>query len=142
MTGAPNSAKFREGGSCKGSQDLTKGVGDCNYNAKKSNIPIYISTFLPDLSQGARNYEIRNPRLQPPVYFHEYITETCRYQLAVLLNEINSIVEPLDLLKSVVSNILNVTLLGLKRTVKSYLLQKYSYYCVIPNCYVCQRYLI
>ena len=112
------------------------------YNAKKSNIPIYISTFLPDLSQGARNYEIRNPRLQPPVHFHEYVTETCRYQLAVLLNEINSIVEPLDLLKSVVSNILNVTLLGLKRTVKSYLLQKYSYYCVIPNCYVCQRYLI
>ena len=112
------------------------------YNAKKSNIPIYISTFLPDLSQGARNYEIINPRLQPPVHFHEYITETCRYQLAVLLNEINSIVKPLDLLKGVVSNILNVTLLGLKRTVKSYLLQKYSYYCVTPNCYVCQRYLI
>ena len=107
---------------------------------KKKNI--YISTFLTDLSQGARNYEIRNPRLQPPVHFHEYITETCRYQLAVLLNEINSIVEPLDFLKSVVSNILNVTLLGLKRTVKSYLLQKYSYYCVIPNCYVWQRYLI
>ena len=76
------------------------------------------------------------------VFVMTYITETCRYQLAVLLNEINSIVEPLDLLKSVVSNILNVTLLGLKRTVKPYLLQKYSYYCVIPNCYVCQRYLI
>ena len=108
------------------------------YNAKKSNIPIYISTFVPDLSQGARKYEIRNPRLQSPVHIHEYITETCRYQLALLLNEINSIVETLDPLKSVVSNILNVTLLGLKHTVKSYLLQKYSYYCVIPNCYVCQ----
>ena len=113
------------------------------YNAKKSNIPIYISTFLPDLSQGARNYEIRNPRLQNPVHIHEYITETCRYQLTVfLLNEINSIVKPLGPLKSVVGNIQNVTLLGLKRTVKLYLLQKYSYYCVIPNCYVCQRYLI
>ena len=112
------------------------------YNAKKSNIPIYIFKFLPDLSQGARKYEIRNPRLQPPVHIHEYITRTCRYQLAVLLNEINLIVEPLDLLKSVVSNIQNVTLLALKRTVKSYLLQKYSYYCVIPNCYVCQRNVI
>ena len=109
------------------------------YNAKKSNIPIYI---LPDLSQEARKYEIRNPRLQPLVHIHEYITGTCRYQLPVLLNEINSIVEPLDLLKSVVSNIQNVTLLALKRTVKSYLLQKYLYYCVIPNCYVCQRYVI
>ena len=48
------------------------------------------------VSLGARNYEIRNPRLQPPVHFHEYITGTCRYHLTVLLNEINSIVEPLD----------------------------------------------
>ena len=79
---------------------------------------------------------------EPPVHIHEYITETSRYQLAVLLNKINSIAEPLDPLKRVVSNIQNVTLLGLKRTVKSYLLQKYSYDCVIPNCYVCQRYLI
>ena len=37
----------------------------------------------------------------------------CRYQLTVLLNEINSIVEALDLLKSVVSNIQNVTI-GIK----------------------------
>ena len=103
---------------------------------------MYIFKFLSDLSQGARNYEIRNPRLQPPVHIHEYITRTCRYQLAVLLNEINSIVEPLDLLKSVVSNIQNVTLLALKRTVKSYLLRKYLCYCIIPNCYVCQRYAI
>ena len=111
------------------------------HNTKKSNIPIYTSNFLPDLSQGARNYEIRNLRLQPPVHIHEYITGTCRYQLTMLLNEINSIIEPLYLLKSVVGNIQNVTLLGLKRTVKSYLLQKYSYYCIIPNCYVCQSYV-
>ena len=103
---------------------------------------MYIFEFLPDLSQEARNYEIRNPRLQPPVYIHEYITETCRYQLAVLLNEINSIAEPLDPLKSVVSNIQNVTMLRLKRIVKSHLLQKYSCYCVILNCYVCERYVI
>ena len=73
---------------------------------------------------------------------NEYITGTCRYQLAVLLNEINLLVEPLDLLKIVVSNIQKVTLLGLKRTVKSCLLQKYLFYCVIRNCYVCQRYVI
>ena len=80
------------------------------HNTKNLNIPIYISKFLPDLSQGARNYEIRNPRLQSPVHIHEYITGTCIYQLTVLLNEINSIVEPLDLLNSVVGNIQNVTL--------------------------------
>ena len=100
----------------------------------------FIFKFLPDLSQRARKYEIKNPRLQP-LQIHEYITGTCRYQLAVLVNEINSIAEPIDLLKSVVSNIQNVTLLRLKRTLKSYLLQKKSScHCVIPNCYVCQRY--
>ena len=99
-----------------------------------------ISKFLPDVSLGARNYEIRNPRLQLPVHIHEYITGTCRSYLTVLLNEINSIVEPLDLLKSVVNYVQNVTLFGLKRAIKSYLLQKHSYYCVIPNCYVCQHY--
>ena len=114
------------------------------YNIKRSNVPVYLSKFLPDLSHSARNYEIINPRLQPPVHIHEYITGTCRYQLHVtmLLNEINSIVEPLDSLKSVVNNVQNVTLLGLKRTIKSYLLQKYSYYCVILNCYGCQHYVV
>ena len=90
--------------------------------------------------QEIMKLEIRD--FQPPVHIHEYITGTCRYQLTVLLNEINSIVEPLDPLKSVVNNVQNVTLLGLKRTIKSYLLQKYSYYCVIPNCYVCQHYVV
>ena len=107
------------------------------YNIKRLNVPVYLSKFLPDLSHGARNYKIKNPRLQPPVHIHEYITGTCRYQLTVLLNEINSIVEPLNPLKSVVNNVQNVTLLGLKRTIKSYL-----YYCVIPNCYVCQHYVV
>ena len=44
---------------------------------------MYIFEFLPDLSQGAGNYEIINSRLQAPVHIHEYITETCRYQLAL-----------------------------------------------------------
>ena len=42
------------------------------YNEKKSNIPIYIFKFLTDLSQVASKYEIRNPRLQPPIHIHEY----------------------------------------------------------------------
>ena len=83
------------------------------YNIKRSNVPVYLSKFLPDLSHGARYYEIRNPRLQPPVHIPKYITGTCRYQLTVLLNEINLIVEPLDPLKSVINNVQNVTLLGL-----------------------------
>ena len=66
------------------------------YNIKILNVPVYLSKFLPDLSHGARKYEIRNPRIQPTVHIHEYITGTCRYHLTVLLNEINSIVEPLD----------------------------------------------
>ena len=65
---------------------------------KRSNVSVNLSKLLPNFSHGARNYEIRKPRL--PVHIHEYITGTCRYQLTVLLNEIYSIVEPLDPLKS------------------------------------------
>ena len=83
-----------------------------NYGKSLLVVGIYLHFYLTSLKVQEIINEIRNPRL-PPVHFHEYITETCRYQLAVLLNEINSIVEPLNLLKSVVSNILNVTLLGL-----------------------------
>ena len=34
-----------------------------------------------------------------------------------------------------------MTLFGLKRIVNSCLVQNYLYYCVIPNCYVCQLYV-
>ena len=63
---------------------------------------------------SACNYEVRNPRTQLLVHI---ITGTCSYHLAVLINEINSIIEPLDRLKSVVSDIQHVTLLGLKRII-------------------------
>ena len=81
------------------------------YNIIRSNVPVYLSKVVPDLSHGAINFEIRISRLQPQVHIHDYITGTCRYQLTVLLNEINSIVELLDSLKSVVNNyVQNVTL--------------------------------
>ena len=34
-----------------------------------------------------------------------------------------------------------LSVFGLKRIVKSCLVQNYSYYCAIPNCYVCQLYV-
>ena len=46
-----------------------------NYNIKRLNVPVYLSKFLPDVSHGARNYEIRNPRLQPPVHIHDSLQE-------------------------------------------------------------------
>ena len=94
------------------------------YNIQRSSVPVYLSQFLPDLSHGARNYEIRNPKLQPPVHIHEYITRTCRYQLTVLLNEMSSIVEPLDRLKGVANNVQNLTLLRLKCTIKIIFVEK------------------
>ena len=94
------------------------------YNIQRSSVPVYLSQFLPDLSHGARNYEIRNPKLQPPVHIHEYITGTCRYQLTVLLNEMSSNVEPLDRLKGVANNVQNLTLLRLKCTIKIIFVEK------------------
>ena len=67
----------------------------------KQNAPIYITKFFIELSRDTRKYTIFNPRHQSPVHMHLYITGTCRYQLTVLLIEINSVVEPLHSLKKV-----------------------------------------
>ena len=111
------------------------------WKAKQAQLPKYLSKFLPELSEGANKYAIRHPRLQLPVHKHEYIKGTCRYQLAMLLNEISLSDNSLGQLKIVTTNVQIITLFGLKRIVKSCLVQNYSYYCAIPNCYVCQLYV-
>ena len=75
---------------------------------------------------------MRNPRLQLSVLSHEYIKTTCRYQLPTLLNNAES-----EISKHVIANIETSTLLGLKRIMKNYFLDKYSYFCHIPDCYIC-----
>ena len=56
----------------------------------------------------------------------------------MMLNEISLSDNSLGQLKFVTTNVQIMTLFGLKRIVKSCLVQNYSYYCAIPNCYVCQ----
>ena len=102
------------------------------WKAKQAQLPKYLSKFLPELSEGANKYAIRHPRLQPPVHKHEYIKGTCRYQLAMLLNEISVSDNSLGQLKIATTNVQIMTLFGLKRIVKSCLVQNYSYYCAIP----------
>ena len=63
------------------------------------------------------------------------LKRTCRYQLAMLLNEINISDMSLGQLKIVTTNVQIMTSLGLKRIVKSCLVKNYWYYCAIPNCY-------
>ena len=59
----------------------------------------------------------------------------------MLLNEISVSEKSLCQLKIVNTNVQIMTIFGLKRIVKSCLVEKYSYYCVILNCYVCQLYV-
>ena len=59
----------------------------------------------------------------------------------MLLNGISLSDNSLGQLKIVTTNVQIMTLFGLKRIVKSCLVQNYSYYCAIPNCYVCQLYV-
>ena len=77
---------------------------------------------------------MRNPRLQLPVHSHEFIKTTCRYQLPTLLNNLKS---ESEILKHVIANIETTTLLGLKRIMKNYFLDKYLYFCHIHDCYIC-----
>ena len=103
------------------------------HNISHLKTPQYLDIFLPNTSQGNIHYAMRNPRLQLPVHFHEFIKTTCRYQLPTLLNNLNS---ESEILKHVIANIETTTLLGLKRIMKNYFLDKYSYFCHIPDCYI------
>ena len=104
------------------------------HNISHLKTPQYLDIFLPNTSQGNIHYAMRNPRLQLPVHFHEFIKTTCRYQLPTLLNNLDS---ESEILKHVIANIETTTLSGLKRIMKNYFLDKYSYFCHIPDCYIC-----
>ena len=78
---------------------------------------------------------MRSPRLQLLLHFHEFIKTICRYQLPTLLNNLNA---DSEIIKHVIANIETSTLLGLKRIMRNYFLDiKYSYFCHIPDYYIC-----
>ena len=97
----------------------------------------YYDTFIPKNSAGVSRYLIRNPRWQPPAHRQTYITNTSRYQLAVLLNSIN---DTHDKMRNVIEHIGIISLFNFKATIKHYLNNMYSYYCSILNCYISKQY--
>ena len=101
------------------------------YNLVHNKVPQYLSSFLPNTSLATIPYPIRNPRLQPPSHSHAFISQTCKYNLPVLLNSINNHSGELTV---IVRNVDNTSLSGFKKATKSYLLKKYSYGCPIQNC--------
>ena len=108
------------------------------YNLKNNKVPYYPTSFLPNTSIARERYPIRNPRLQPPICSHEYIFKTCKYLLPVWLNTINNNSVIAVKINEAIANIHNITLPEFKSVIKSYMMDLYSYYCNIPNCYVCQ----
>ena len=108
------------------------------YNLKHKNVPYHIVSFLPKTSIARERYPIRKSRLQPPLHAHEYITKTCKYRLPVFLNSINNNSENSDILRNIIDEINNITLVKFKSVTKRYMINKYSYYCNIRNCYICQ----
>ena len=108
------------------------------YHFKNNKVPHHLTWFLPNTSMPRENYPIRNLRLQPPICSHVYVSKTCKYCLPVLLNSIKNNYVISARLKKAIANIDNITLLKFKSVIKKYMLDLYSYYCNIPNCYVCQ----
>ena len=105
------------------------------YNLVHNKVPQCLSSFLPNTYLATNRYSIRHPRLQPPFHSHAFISQTCKYNLPVLLNSINN---QSDELTVIVRKFDNTSLSGFKKATKFYLLSKYSYECSIPNCYICQ----
>ena len=114
------------------------------YNLKHNKVPNYITSFLPNTSSARERYPIRQPRYQPPLHawlivtVHEYVSKTCKYRLPVFLNSINNNSHDFDKLSNTIDGINNITLVKFKNVIKGYMINKYSYYCNIPNCYICQ----
>ena len=71
-----------------------------------------MSTILPNTSLATNRYPIRHPRLQPPFHSHAFISQTCKYNLTVLLNSINN---QSDELTDIVRNVDNTSLSDLKK---------------------------
>ena len=106
------------------------------YNLRHNKVSHYIATFLPNTSIAVNQYTIRHTELQPPLYVHEYIPKTCKHGLLVYLNSINSNNNELT---HVISIIDNISLSSFKNKVKMCLLESYTYYCDVRNCYICQN---
>ena len=105
------------------------------YNLMHKKVLQYVPSFLPNTSAAINRYPIRHPRLQPLFHTHAYITQTSEYKLPVLLNSINM---QSDDLTSIIRNVDNISLSELKKTSKSYMLNTYSYECIVSNYYVCR----
>ena len=101
------------------------------YTLLHNKVPKYLSSFFPNTSLVTNRYSIRHPRLQRPFHSHAcfFFLQTCKYNLPVLLNSINS---QSDELTVIVRNADSTSLSGFKKTTNCYLLSNYSYGCSIP----------
>ena len=110
------------------------------YNVINKIISSNFNNFTPEFSEANNFYPIRNPQKQIPKHSHEYIKFTCRYQVAILVNEIISNTGKYcnTIIAELFKNIEHVSLVSLKKSIKSYLLNDYSYICNLNNCYICQ----
>ena len=108
------------------------------YNLKHKNVPYQIASFLPKSSIARERYPIRNLRFQPLLLAHEYIDETCKYRLPVFLSSINNNSGNSDKLRNIIDEIDNITPVKFNSVTKRYMINKYSYYCNIRKCCICQ----
>ena len=56
------------------------------YKILNNVISANFNNFIPTFSEGMNTYPIRNPQRQIPKHSHEYIKQTCRYQMTIVIN--------------------------------------------------------
>ena len=74
------------------------------YNLKHKNVTSHIASFMPKTSIAKERFPIRQPRLQPPLRAHEFISKTCKYRLPVFLNSISNNSENFDNLRKIIKS--------------------------------------
>ena len=109
------------------------------YNILNKVISSNFNNFIPAFSEASSVYPIRNPQKQIPKHSHKYIKLTCRYQVAILVNEIISNADKYynTIIAELIDNMENVSVASFKKSIKLYFLNDYSYVSNL-NCYNCK----
>ena len=77
-------------------------------------------------------------KITTPIFSDDYISKTRKYRLPALLNLIKNNSENSAKIKEDITNVENLTLLKFKSIIHSHMIEMYSYYCNILNCYIWQ----
>ena len=100
------------------------------YKLMSNKLPSYFETMKPVLPRICNYHEIRRPTFHLPYIRHSFSEQLVEYQLIKILNDTTFLIT---------SKVHTHSFQGFKRYIKNNVIDSYSLYCTILNCYACKR---